>query len=139
MIMVSSAVLLALVTMITWGLWAVFADLATRTLLPSTTTLVSYAAAVVVTSVYVGVTDKPISPTNSGVSFAVLAGVASAIGVITLYTALSRGNAAVVTTISALYFVVAAAIGVFFLGDSIALTDAVGLALAVVAILFLTL
>lgn len=69
-----------------------------------------------------------------GLFYAALAGVASASGAITLYAALARGDAAIVTTISALYFIVAAVIAVIFLEDSMQMTDAVGILLAGIAI-----
>ncbi len=127
--------LLAIVTMVTWGLWAIFARLATDTLLPETALVVSYAAGTIVSGVYIGMMQKtPTDIAYDGLFYAVLAGVASASGGIALYVALKRGDAAIVTTISALYFVVAAIIAVIFLEESLQATDVVGILLAGLAI-----
>lgn len=128
-------ILLAIVTMVTWGLWAIFARLATNSLLPETALVVSYAAGTVISGVYIGIAQKtPTDVTYGGLFYAVLAGVASASGGIALYVALEKGDAAIVTTISALYFVVAAIIAVIFLEEPLQATDVVGILLAGIAI-----
>lgn len=129
--------MLAVATMFAWGLWAVFAKLATDNLFPETAMVISYIVGALVASVYVAVQGKPTNIVYSGVLYAMLAGIASASGGITLYAALARGDAAIVTTISALYFVVAAVIGIFFLGESLQVTDVIGILLAGLSIMFI--
>lgn len=133
--MVNTAILLAVVTMVTWGLWAIFARLATDSLLPETAMVVSYAVGTLIAGLYVVVGRKvPTDVVYDGLFYASLAGVASASGGIALYAALARGDAATVTTISALYFIVAAIIAVVFLEESVQVTDAAGILLAGIAI-----
>ncbi|AUX09851.1 hypothetical protein AArcSl_2227 [Halalkaliarchaeum desulfuricum] len=74
----------------------------------------------------------------AGTEFAILAGIVSAIGGLTLYAGLGKGDAAIVTTISALYFVVAAIAGVLFLGESITVRDFLGIVFAILAIILIS-
>lgn len=128
-------ILLALVTMFAWGLWAVFARLATDSILPETAMGISYAVGTLVAGTYLVTTQKiPTTIVYDGLFYAALAGIASAAGGIALYAALAKGDAAIVTTISALYFVVAAVIAVVFLEEPLQVTDTVGILLAGIAI-----
>lgn len=70
-------------------------------------------------------------------AFAGLAGVFAGAGAVGFYDGLSEGNSAVVTTVSALYFVVAALLGVVVLGESLGLRDVTGIGFAVLAIALL--
>lgn len=128
---------LAMATMVLWGLWAIFAKLASRTVEPEFSVVLSYVAAVVITGVYLLVWGDTVSPTLSGSGYSIAAGVVSGLGSITLYVALSKGSAASVTTISALYFVVAAVIGALWLGESVGVQDAIGVVLAVLSIVLI--
>lgn len=132
-----TSLLLATVSMLSWGVWAVFADFATRTLAPEVAMILSYVAGVAVAVGYLLVQPDPVSLTASGVGYALLGGVFSGVGAVAYYAALQSGNAAVATTITALYFVVAAALGVVVLGEPLALRDAAGIALAVAAVALL--
>ena len=128
-------ILLAVVTMIAWGLWAIFARLATDSILPETAMGISYAVGTLVAVTYIAAMRKvPATVVYDGLFYAALAGIASAAGGIALYAALARGDAAIVTTISALYFVVAAVIAVVFLEESLQTTDTAGILLAGIAI-----
>lgn len=136
--MVSRAVLLALVTMVAWGGWAIFAKLATESLRPEVAMLLSYANATVIAVGYVLTRDVPLDPIQGGTKYALMAGVASAVGAIALYAGLERGSASIVTTISALYFVVAAVVSIFLFGDAIGPKEFAGIGFAVLSIVLLT-
>ena len=128
-------ILLAVVTMIAWGLWAIFARLATDSILPETAMGITYAVGTLVAGTYIVATRKvPTAVGYDGLCYAALAGIASAAGGISLYAALERRDAAIVTTISALYFVIAAIIAVVFLEESLQVTDIAGILLAGIAI-----
>lgn len=136
--MITRAVGLALVTMVAWGGWAVFAKLATATLRPETAMIISYIVGATAAVTYVVFSDIPVDPVQGGAGFAILAGLASAVGAIALYSGLKHGDASIVTTISALYFVVAAIVSVFVFNSSLATTDVAGIGFAVIAIVLLT-
>ncbi|MFC5134724.1 MULTISPECIES: EamA family transporter [Haloferacaceae] len=131
----NQVVVLALVGAIAWGFWALFADVATRTMAPEVAMIVSYSVAIVVAGVYVwhrGTSLLGNDPT--ALWFAGLAGVASGIGAVAYYAALQIGSAGIATTITAMYFVVAAALGFLLFGDVPELSDLAGIAAAVVAV-----
>lgn len=126
---------LALIGAICWGFWALFADIATESMAPEAAMIVSYSVGIGVAGLYVlyrGTTVFGNDPTAIGT--AALAGVASGIGAVAYYAALQAGSAGVATTITALYFVVAAGLGVVVLGESLALTDVAGIGAAVLAV-----
>ena len=132
-------VVLALIGALAWGFWAFFADLATRSMAPEAAMVVSYTVGIGVAGLYIlyrGTSVLGNDPTALGL--AALAGVASGIGAVAYYAALQAGAAGIATTITALYFVVAAVLGIAFLGDSLNATDVAGIGLAVVAVVLLS-
>ncbi|MFC4245485.1 EamA family transporter [Natribaculum luteum] len=131
------AVSLAVVAMLGWGLWTVLANEATRTLEPELAMILSYTAGVVVAVGYVAVQSDPIALERTGVTYALAAGVFAGIAAVAFYAGLSAGHVGIVTTISALYFLVPAVLGVLVLGESLALKDALGIACAALAVLLL--
>lgn len=135
--MIPTAIAFALLAMVAWGLWAVLANQATQSLAPAVAMIISYAASVVIALGYVAATSESMSLPRIGVLYALAAGVFAGIGAVAFYAGLEVGRTGVVTTISALYFVVAAVIGVLVLGESLAWHDAVGVLLAGVAVALL--
>jgi uncharacterized membrane protein len=135
--MLSTGLLFALGAMACWGVWTLFATLATRSLAPEAAMVVSYATGATLALGYVlfsrGVPALP----RRGVALAGLAGVFAGAGAVAFYAGLSEGNSGVVTTVSALYFVVAAVLGVVVLGESLGLRDVAGIGFAVLAIALL--
>ncbi|WP_418286618.1 EamA family transporter [Halorubrum sp. DTA46] len=128
-------VTLALIGAIAWGFWALFADVATRSMAPEAAMVVSYTVAIGVAGLYILYQGTPMlgsDPTAIGI--AALAGVASGIGAVAYYAALQAGAAGIATTITAMYFVVAAVLGVVLLGDSLAVSDVAGIVAAVAAV-----
>lgn len=136
--MTRTALTFALVGMVAWGLWAVFAELATESLAPEVAMVVSYVAAVGVAVAYVLAQGYDPALTTAGVGYAAAGGLFSGVGAISYYVALRRGATSVATTVTALYFVVAAVLGVAFLGDSLSMRDVAGIALAVGAVALLS-
>ncbi|WP_152040656.1 EamA family transporter [Salinigranum salinum] len=78
------AVLFGLGTMITWGFWIVFGDVASSSIDPGTAAAISYVAVAVVTVAYALVSDASLAATGRGLAFSLVAGVAAAIGVLVL-------------------------------------------------------
>ncbi|WP_458207678.1 EamA family transporter [Haladaptatus sp. NG-SE-30] len=132
--MVRTAVFFALIGMVSWGAWALFADASTRTLAPEVSMAVSYAVGVGVAVAYIANQSGSVSLAGSGVAFAIAGGLFSGIGSISYYVALQRGNTAIATTVTGLYFVVAAILGVVFLGETVDLRDVAGIGLAICAV-----
>ena len=65
------------------------------------------------------------------------AGVFAGIATVAFYAGLERGRTTVVTTVSVLYFVVAAVLGVAVLGETVEATDVAGVGFAVLAVVLL--
>jgi hypothetical protein len=75
---------------------------------------------------YVALTDGSINVTGPGVGFELVAGVFAGAGAVAHYAGLDYGSSGVITTVSALYFVVAALLGVVVLGESFGLPNSWG-------------
>ena len=130
----NSAILFGLGTMVAWGFWIVFGDVASSIIDPKTAAFISYATAAVVTGLVVVFSDASLAVTNRGVLFAAVAGIAAAIGVISTFIGVTVGPTAVVSTIGGMYFVTAALISTVALGQPLSANKVVGIGLAVAAI-----
>ncbi|WP_136589533.1 EamA family transporter [Salinigranum halophilum] len=136
------AVVFALLAAGAWGAWALFTKLATRTLAPEAVLVVSYLVGSAIglgfllwtgeESLLGAFADTP------GLSYAVAGGVATGLGSVAYYTGLQSGSVSVVSTVTALYFVVAVLLGVFLLGEPFSATKALGVALAIGAVVLLS-
>ncbi|WP_372912198.1 EamA family transporter [Salinigranum sp.] len=135
----NSAVVFGFGTMIAWGFWITFGEVASNSIDPVTAAAISYIAAAVVTTAYALVSDASLAVTNRGLLFATVSGVAAAVGVVSTFVGVSVGSTAVVSTIGGMYFVTATVIGVVALGDSLSVTQLAGTALVVVALVLINL
>jgi drug/metabolite transporter (DMT)-like permease len=137
--MVRTAIALGLVTMVLWGGWSATAKVATRYVAPETAMGISYATGAVVAIAYIalGRGAGTLSLPPRGVALALGAGIFSGIGGIAFYAGLQQGESAVVTTVSAMYFIVAAIVGVIVLGETLGLRELAGIGFAVVAVALL--
>lgn len=125
------------VAMLLWGLWALFAKLATENIAPTTAMILSYATSVGVAIGYVAFTTSSIELTSRGVGFALIAGIFAGGGAVAYYSGLDHGSTGVITTISALYFVIAALLGALLLGESLGLREVLGVGFAALAVVLL--
>jgi len=135
--MATFAIALALATLFLFGGWVIMADLATRSLSPVNAVFLSYVSSLGIVGAYVFASRRPIVGTNTDVVFALASGLFLAIGTISFYGALTRGNVAVVSAIAALYFVVPVLFGVFYFETPLSTTNVVGIGLAVVAVVLI--
>lgn len=135
--MSSHAIALAIVAMLGWGVWTVLANEATRTIPPEFAMILSYVMGVLVAGTYVAVRHDSIPFHREGVTFALAAGVFAGIAAVAFYAALSYGRVGVVATISALYFVVAAILGIVLVGESLGVREVLGIAFAAIAVALL--
>jgi len=130
----NSAVLFGLGTMVAWGFWIIFGDVASNTIDPKTAAFVSYTVAAVATGLFVVVSDASLAVTGRGLLFASIAGVAAAVGVVSTFIGVTVGPTAVVSTIGGMYFVTAALISTIAFGEPLSLNKVAGIGLAVAAI-----
>jgi uncharacterized membrane protein len=134
---VNAAVLFGFGTMVAWGFWIVFGDIASNSIDPVAVAAISYVAAAVVTVAYALVSGASLAVTNRGLLFSMVAGVFAALGVISSFVGVSIGSTAVVSTIGGMYFVTATVLGILVFGESLSLTTGAGICLAVVAIVLI--
>ena len=136
--MTRMAIVFGVVAMLGWGIWTVLAKLATRTVSPALAMVISYATGAVIALGYVYTQRGGFaSPPMDGVLLAAAAGVFAGVAGVAFYMGLEVGRASIITTVSALYFVVAVVVGILFLGESVSLTDVAGIGFAVFAVLLL--
>jgi uncharacterized membrane protein len=125
--------------MVTWGVWAVYSTVAMRTTQPGRASALTLGAATVVVGGYTLFWERGSTVGLEGARPAVLAGLALGAGMVAFYLGLTRGATGVVTSISALYFVVAAVLGFVFLGQPLSWVNVAGIGFAAVAITLLSL
>ena len=131
---VQSAVTFGLLTMVSWGVWIVVGNAASESMDPRTAAAISYLVAALLAVGFVLVSGASLSVTPRGVTLAGVAGLFAGIGFVSMYVGLSRGSTTVVSTLGAMYFVVAAFIGIAVLGDELTTTRVAGLLLAGIAV-----
>jgi uncharacterized membrane protein len=132
---VNPAVAFGSLTMVSWGIWIVVGNAASESMDPTTAAAISYVVAAVLAVGFVLVSGASLAITPRGGALAGVAGVFAGIGFVSMYIGLSRGSTTVVSTLGAMYFVVAAFIGMAALGDEFTTTRVAGLLLAVVAVI----
>ena len=129
-----SAVTFGLLTMVSWGVWIVVGNAASESMDPRTAAAISYLVAALLAVGFVLVSGASLSVTPRGVTLAGVAGLFAGIGFVSMYVGLSLGSTTVVSTLGAMYFVVAAFIGIAVLGDELTTTRVAGLLLAGIAV-----
>jgi uncharacterized membrane protein len=131
---VDSAVLFGSLTMVSWGIWIVLGNAASEAMDPRTAAAISYVVATVLAVGFVFWSDASLAITHRGGLLAGVAGLFAGVGFVSMYLGLSRGSTTVVSTLGAMYFVVAAFVGMAALGDDITTTRLAGLLFAGVGV-----
>lgn len=136
--MVNLGIGLAVGALLLFGGWVVAAGLATRSVSAVNAVFLSYVASLGVIGIYVLLARRPITGSRADLAFALLSGVFLAVGTVSFYSALTRGNMAIVSAIAALYFVIPVLVDVVYFDTSLSTTNVLGLGLAVVAVVLIT-
>ncbi|WP_066381955.1 EamA family transporter [Halalkalicoccus paucihalophilus] len=131
---IGPAVAFGSLTMVSWGIWIVIGNAASESIDPTTAAAISYLVATFLAVGFVLVSGASLAITPRGGALAGVAGLFAGIGFVSMYVGLSQGSTTVVSTLGAMYFVVAAFIGMVALGDEITTTRVAGLLLAGVAV-----
>ncbi len=127
----------AVLALLLWGVWGVFQKLATEHMPARNVYFVSAAGAIAVVLVML-FTSRSLAPLNfEGAFFAVLAGVCSSLGGLMFLNALSKGEASIIITFTALYPVVSIALSLVLLNETITLKQGAGIVLAIFSIVLL--
>ncbi|QLC34540.1 DMT family transporter [Halarchaeum sp. CBA1220] len=133
-----SGIWFGLVTMLSWGVWIVLGNAASESIDPRTAAAISYLVAGLLALGFILGSDASLAVTARGGLLAGAAGLCTGIGLISMYLGFSQGSTTVVSTLGAMYFVVAAVIGMAVLGDDVTLTKFAGIAFAGLSIVLLT-
>lgn len=134
---VRSPIALALLATCSWGLWAVFTKLATRSGRPLTVLLVSYLVAIALGAAVFLATGPGVEISTRDLGYAVAGGGATGVGSLLYYAALDTGDTGRISTVVGLYFVVVVALGVVVLDEPITARKAVGVGFGMAAVLLL--
>ncbi|ELZ65703.1 EamA family transporter [Haloferax sp. Atlit-10N] len=133
-----SAVLFGLITMVTWGIWIILGNAASESMDPRTAAAISYLVAALLAFGFIIVSDASLAVTARGGLLAGVAGLFTGTGLISMYIGFTHGSTTVVSTLGAMYFVVAAVIGIVVLGENLTVTKVTGIAFAVLGIVLVT-
>jgi transporter family protein len=127
----------ALLALVLWGVWGFFQKLATNHMPPRNVYFVSALGAIMVVLGILTMSKFPLRMSAEGTLFAVLAGVCSSLGGLLFLSAVSKGEASVVITFTALYPVVTIILSFTMLRETIALKQGVGIVLALFSMVLL--
>lgn len=130
---------LSIATFVLWGLWGFFAKIASDTVDARSAAVMQAAGVLVIALGQAAAMRFKLQWHASGTTAALFAGLALMIGIITFTAALeSGGKASLVVPITALYPVVAIALGVTFLSESVSPIQASGIGLALAGIVLMS-
>jgi transporter family protein len=115
----------------------VFQKLATNQMAPRNVYFVSALGGIAVVLVMLSTAKFPLRMSFEGTFFGVLAGVCSSLGGLLFLQAMSRGEAALVITFTALYPVVSIILSFIVLDETITLKQGIGIVLALFSMVLL--
>ena len=127
----------AALSLVLWGVWGVFQKLATNQMAPRNVYFASALGGIAVVLVMLSFSKFPLRMGFEGTFFGVLAGVCSSLGGLLFLQALSRGEAALVITFTALYPVVSIILSFIVLDETITLKQGIGIVLALFSMVLL--
>ena len=127
----------AALSLVLWGVWGVFQKLATNQMAPRNVYFASALGGIAVVLVMLSFSKFPLRMSFEGTFFGVLAGVCSSLGGLLFLQALSRGEAALVITFTALYPVVSIILSFIVLDETITLKQGIGIVLALFSMVLL--
>ncbi|HUI46366.1 MAG TPA: EamA family transporter [Nitrospirota bacterium] len=127
----------AALALILWGTWGVFQKIATNQMAPRNVYFISALGALLVVLAILSTSRFQISLNFEGAFFALIAGVCSSLGGLLFLQAMSRGEAAIVITFTALYPAVSIILSFLLLNETITIKQGIGIVLALFSMLLL--
>lgn len=132
-------VILAVVSLVMWGLWGFFPKLATDNIGPKSVLIFQNTATILVTIfVLASVNFKP-EINSKGIFFSVISGLAGTVGGLFFLYAISKGRASVIVTMTALYPIVTIILAFLILKEPISLKQGIGMMFALIAMVLFSL
>jgi transporter family protein len=133
-------ILLVLTAIIFWGLWGFFSKLASTRIGVQTAFFSSLSIFILIIGYLFFVNQLlPFKPNSSGILFALLAGICSAVASIVFYIILGKNPAGITVATTALYPIITLALSMVFLREGITPIKATGFILAIIALFLLNL
>lgn len=129
----------SLVALVCWGLWGFFAKLASKYLDWTHILLISSVVSLLTAIVVFSVGKPQIDAHSPGFVYALLAGFTGAVALVAFYNALGTGNISIVVPLTSLYPVITIVLSFLILSERISPLKGLGLALALAAIVILSL
>jgi bacterial/archaeal transporter family protein len=130
----------SLLCVLCWGAWALFAKFGSREIPPETMQFLFTLGSVPICIALLVARRFRLEKSGKGIFYAVLNGVLSAIGGLTLFAAYhTNGNTSVITAASALYPMITVVLAITILRESFGMVQAIGLSFAAVAIVIFSL
>jgi len=131
--------LLSIATLVFWGLWGFFAKIASDTVEPKSAAIMQVVGMAIIALGLAAYMRFKLEWHVSGTTASMCAGVVLMIGIVAFNAALgSGGKASIVVPITALYPLATIALGVTFLSESVSLTQASGVGLALMGIVLMS-
>lgn len=133
--MIPSWLIFAILSLLAYGLWGFFPKLGIGYLNPKEFIIYEVIGMAFITLILLLLVGKPTFNTR-GVTFAILTGITGIIGTLFFVTALAKGKASVVVTITSLYPMIVFILASFILKESITLKQGIGIVFALIALVF---
>lgn len=127
-----------LVAMVCWGFWGFLMKLASEHFNWHQMFVVTSVVTLAASSLIFVFLKPSINVHSPGFGYALLAGVAGAFALVAFYTAIGVGKAIIVVPLTALYPVITIILSYLILDEKISLVKGVGIMLALVAILLVS-
>jgi uncharacterized membrane protein len=124
----------SLTTVALFALWSVLGKVALRTATPVQTTILYGVAAALVALVAIGFGQRTASWSAGALWVGALSAVCGALGLLTFYLALDRGNASLAVPVIGMYPAVVAVASVLFLDEKLSGLQVAGVVLAVTGV-----
>jgi len=123
-----------------WGMWALLSKLGSREIPPETMQFLFTVGALPVGIALLLARRGNLEKSKKGISYAVLNGILSGVGGLTLFAAYhTNGNTSLITVATSLYPMITVVLAVLILRERLTATQALGLAFAGVAIVLFSL
>jgi len=139
--MPSTTFVLALLSLLGWGIGAFFSKLATNRIGERSVLwdMIGYVPAIIIYYFLTFKTKDVFSGDKLGFVFALLAGAIGSVGLIAFYLLISKRDAGLATAVTAMYPVLTAILSFIFLGEKITVLKTIGISLATIALFLLAL
>lgn len=133
--MIPSWLIFAILSLLAYGLWGFFPKLSIGYLNSKEFIIYEVIGMAFITLILLLLVGKPTFNTR-GVTFAILTGITGIIGTLFFVTALARGKASVVVTMTALYPMIVIILASLILKEPITLKQGIGMVFALTALVF---